>query len=409
MFLALATALALAAPAPGPGPVQTYVELALAHSPRVAAADARAAAAADQIAVARTPPDPVVRVGGYVQSVETRVGPQQARLGVSQALPWPTGLLAAGRAAADQARAADHVADATRRGVAAEVRIAYWTLWEIRTTRALHEQHQALLDGLAEAVRARLEVGRATLAELQQVDLARARLDDDLASLDADEIGAEAALAALLGEAAPSVLTTDDEPAVAPVTDPESLREQADRHPALQARQARADAEGQRARAAGARRLPDLTVSGDWIVTAPPADPSIPDAGKDAVMVGVGVRVPLWQGAHGHQVASARSRAQAEEAAHREARDQLMAQLAQLRAEVDDTARRTQLIADTLLPQADAAYRSLLGEAAAGRAQGAQLLLAQRDLLDLDLQLARSRADHARAWARLAALTGGTP
>ena len=59
-----------------------------------------------------------------------------------------------------------------------------------------------------------------------------------------------------------------------------------------------------------------------------------------------------------------------------------------------------------LLPQAQAAYESVLGSYAVGRSAVAETLLAQRDLLELGIESARARADHQRAWARLDSLVG---
>ncbi|MCA9570044.1 MAG: TolC family protein, partial [Myxococcales bacterium] len=63
----------------------------------------------------------------------------------------------------------------------------------------------------------------------------------------------------------------------------------------------------------------------------------------------------------------------------------------------------------TLLPVAEAAFEALLGELAAGTGGVADVLLAQRDLLDLRVDLVRARADHVRALARLAVAIGSPP
>ena len=57
-------------------------------------------------------------------------------------------------------------------------------------------------------------------------------------------------------------------------------------------------------------------------------------------------------------------------------------------------------------PQADAAYRSLLGTYAAGEAGVAQVLLAQQTVLELRVAHAEAASEHAQAWAALEAQCG---
>jgi hypothetical protein len=60
----------------------------------------------------------------------------------------------------------------------------------------------------------------------------------------------------------------------------------------------------------------------------------------------------------------------------------------------------------TLIPQADAAYSSVLGAYATGRGSVAATLLSQSDLLQLRIELEEIRAEHAAAWARLEEVVG---
>jgi outer membrane protein TolC len=74
--------------------------------------------------------------------------------------------------------------------------------------------------------------------------------------------------------------------------------------------------------------------------------------------------------------------------------------------EVEDTARRLRVVSGALLPQAESAYRSVLGTYAAGKAGVAQVLLAQQTVLELKVAQTEASADHARAWAALESRCG---
>ena len=394
-MFALLLATALAGP---PQQVDDYVQLALSHHPALEAADARADGLDERVHLARALPDPRLSAGFFVQSVETRVGPQQVRLGVQQPLPFPTKLVQSGKAAASEAEAGRLSRDARALEVERDVREAFWTLWEVRELHTLQTEHLVLLEGLAHTVRGHLEVGRASLADVQQVELARFRLGDDLDALVAEERVAEARLIAALGTSPEQLVVS---------ASPEPVRTGAIEgplHPALQALDRQLQAKEHAARAAGADRLPDLTVGLDWIVTGPASMDGVDDSGKDALVAGVGLSVPLWQGNHG--VALARSAEQTVQAERRARLEALQAELAITRTRLDDSARRVETVERTLLPQAEAAYEAVLGELTVGRGSIAEALLAQRALLDLGSRSVRALAENQRQQAHLAALRG---
>ncbi|MEZ4321806.1 MAG: TolC family protein [Myxococcota bacterium] len=400
-----ALAIAFAADASSTGAVDTYVSTALSANPDLAADRAAWQASVERIPGQRTLPEPRISVGGFVQSVETRVGPQQARLGVQQAIPWPSRLVQSGKAASSDAEAAERSMEATERQVRERVELAYWALWQVREQRTLRSEHLTILDGLAATVRGRLEVGQASLADLQQVELSRSRLEDTLASLDAEEAARVAQLRAAVGAGLDGASTTS-QPVLADLPEGE-LSPAA--HPRLRSLDALASSADHRARAASAQRLPDLTVGADWIVTGPARMDGVPDSGKDAVALGVGVMVPLWQGRYAHDVAAARHLEESLQSRRQAREDELQAAVDGAAARVGDSARRVRWVEQTLLPQAQAAYEAVLGEYAVGRAPVSQTLLAQRDLLDLAVDRVAARADHQMQWARLTSLTGIVP
>lgn len=389
------------------GTVESYVAVAVAEHPRIQADRQASDAAEDRIPGQRALPEPRVSVGGFVQSVETRVGPQQVRFGVSQSIPWPTRLVQAGRAATSDAEAAEWLVVSAEREVRERVEMAYWTLWLVRAERALHQDHLAILGGLSSTVRARIEVGAASLADLQQVDLSRSRLEDRIATLDAAETSAVAGLRAAVGLDELALAPTLSVPERADAPDPAALV--AESHPLLRSIEARTDAAEHRGRVAASQRLPDFTVGADWVVTGPARMDGVEDSGKDSVALMVGLRLPLWQGVYAHDVAAAghvesslRERRRAGEVDLQGAIDATVVRLS-------DSARRADLVEQRLLPQAQAAYEAVLGEYAVGRAQVSQTLLAQRDLLELAVEHVEAQADHQMQWARLTSLTGAEP
>jgi outer membrane protein TolC len=261
---------------------------------------------------------------------------------------------------------------------------------------------------LSASVRARISTGAAILADLQQIDLAAAGNEDNIRGMEEAERGAEAQLRAAVGVASAFPVPTPQEPGRTdmPAESSAALASLVRAHPSVESLGFLAEASEATARAEGADRFPSFTLGTDWIITDEAATPGVKDSGQDAVIVGVGIRIPLWQGSYADSVAAAEADSRAQLAEQRALVDRAEAELATTLANLRDAARRVKIYRGTLVPQAEAAYESVLGAYTVGRGTVAQLLLAQRDLLEQRIDLERARADHARTWARLEELVG---
>lgn len=382
------------------------VASALEHGPRSSAAFERWKAAVHGISQARRLPNPRLGFGFFLRSIETRVGPQRGRLGLSQTIPWPGQLSAKASASAAKARAARQTLEAVLLSIRRRVADAYWSLWQLRQARAIHQRHLEVMRGLSETVRARVSTGHAGLADQQQVDVAVARLEDSIWGMRERERVAEARLGSAVGSEGNCQLSDSSEPpnATLPRETDADLEAAARRHPRLQALRQLSQAEEHAAERARADRYPNFSLAAEWIVVG--AGAGVADDGKDALVVGGGIELPLWQSNYGDAEKAARARARAHRADHRGARDQAVAHLRATLSAVRDATRRTRSYRHTLLPQAESAYASVLGAYATGRGGVAQALLSQRDLLELRVELVRARADHARAWSALEDVVG---
>ena len=389
------------------GSLGSYLAFALAQSPQLRASFERWRAAAMKISRARRMPEPVIKYSYFVRSVETRVGPQQHKLSLTQAFPWPTALSAGADAASSAARAAQRHFDAEVLEVQQAVSDAYWRLWLVHEEHRLKQEHDIVLETLAGTVRGRVRTGEASLADLNQVDLGIARHHDHHGAHHEEERVATAELLRAIGATATGQkLSATDSPSEGlPIDDEEALQRDARQHPQIEAADLMASSSEQEVRAEAAERAPSLLAGLDWIVTGKAPTP-VEKSGQDAVIVTAGLSVPLY----GRNYRDALDAARAEAAAHRAdgdaARRAADAQLAGALAAVRDAQRRIKLYRDTLIPQAETTFQSVLGGYQSGRSTVASALLAQRELLELQLELARSRSHHARAWAVLEAVVG---
>lgn len=387
------------------GSLAGYVAHALAHSPELRVAFEEWRAASHGAAAARRFPELMIGYAGCVVGRERCVGPMGQRIGVSQWFPWPTTITRAAHAEAIAAEAAQRRFEAEALAITAEVARAYWQLWMIRRAREVLGDQRQILGSFREALRARVETGGTGLAGLAQVDLLLARLEDRIAAQDPRERSARAELLRRIGEASGEAPTAADPPRVrAPAEPLEALQAAAAAHPRVAASERMAAASGAQERAVAATRAPSFGLGADYIIgreattTAPPA--------MHMLMLSASLRIPVDHRA----IAAARRQTRAREAAFRAVavadRQRALAELERALAELDDAARRVRLYGETLVPQAEAALGSTQGAFQAGQASLSDVLLVERDLLDLELDRLQAQVDHALAWADLEALVG---
>jgi cobalt-zinc-cadmium efflux system outer membrane protein len=390
------------------GTLASYIARALEQSPELRATFEDWRAATFRIAQARRLPEPIFTYAYFVRSVETRVGPQRHKFGISQAFPWPTKLSAGADAASLAARSARQSYEAAALEVARTVAEAYWKLWVIQRTREVEQDQQRLLQQLSASARARVEIGQSSLADLGQIDLSVSRITDVLSGLDEAERVAQAELLRAVGED-PGTATpiANSAPRLMRVAEGATeLRAAALSHPRIQAIGTMAESQQQHARAAGADRYPGFVVGAEYIETGPARMAGVADSGKDPIIVSLAVKLPIWGGVYPDEQDEALAQSAAYRARQGAAQDRAEAALEKALSDVRDSIRRVELYRQTLVPQAQTVFESVLGGYQAGTSTVASTLLAERELLELQLSLFKAQGDYGVALARLEALVG---
>ncbi|MFN2370841.1 MAG: TolC family protein [Candidatus Krumholzibacteriia bacterium] len=401
---------------PGAGAgLQDYLDWAAAHHPALAAGREQAEALRHDAARVGSLPELRLSWGEMVVPVETRVGPQQRVLSVSQAFPWFGTLGRREEAALAAAAAADDGLRARSLAVARDVRAAWYRLGALDQERKLTEATLELATATADWLRAAYAAGTAGYADLLQAQMEQARL----ATLAAGLADRHRPLAAVLDAAAglpvdapapaPRAALPDSAVLAAALAEPAELRAWLRRHnPELAALAARREGSRLTTQAARLAARPNLMLGVDWIMTDRARMPDVQDSGKDPVVARLSVGIPLWGGA----AAESRAAAGRERVADQDLIDrrlQLEARLEQAHYAWRDAGRRLDLHEGELLPRAAQLVETAAAAYAADQAGFGDLLAARRALLALRTDLVQARLDRALALNDLTALVGLPP
>jgi outer membrane protein TolC len=157
---------------------------------------------------------------------------------------------------------------------------------------------------------------------------------------------------------------------------------------------------------AGKAGWPSITLSVERIRTDPALMPDVEGSGKDPVVGGIAVSLPLWRGkiAAGRRAAAARRLAVG--ASRQDLLNRLEARLESALYDHRDAGRKIDLYAGDLIPRARQSLAATEESFRAGSAGFDGLVDAERLLLEFRLNLERARADRAIALAEIELLTG---
>ena len=390
--------------------LDAYLRYGLEHSAALRAAFEEWRAATERAELASTLPDPRLSFVEFIEEVQTRTGPQERRIGISQSFPWPGKLEAKSAVAGHQAEALWYGVESERLRVIAAIEVAYldyaFLARELDTTRRLVE----LLYGLEPVVQSRVRAGAGQGSQLKlQVEVGR--LEDHLASLERRRpvLSAQLAAAMTLKSAARQVLPmpTLIEPASVAIDVQASFELAHANNPELRAHAERMRAARKAEDALGFQRRPEFSVGIDYIQTGNALNAATPGSGDDPVSIGISMTLPIWGSSY--TAADRQARAQFLAASQRftatEAR--IQAELEEQAFQVEDATRRIALYRDALIPRATEALDLTLAAYRNGAASVLDLIDSERALLEFELSFWRACRESLQSQARLKALTGG--
>jgi len=380
-----------------------YFALAVWHSPVLRSAYHHWEAALAAAGYAGAPPDPVLGYMYFVEPVETRVGPQNHRFSLRQRIPWFGTLGARKDREAQAALAAERRFISKQLQLFYKVEAAYANYYYLGQEIELTGENLELLRFWESVARGKYRVALTQHRDVIKAQVELGRLEDRLLTLQKQTAPTAARLRSAVGMTEVVSLPV---PQTLEVTETHVDRDAVlaaalDANPDLQALVHTIEGENAGVRAAGKTQWPGLVLGMDYIATGPAVIPNQLDSGKDAFMVSVGVSVPLWFGANGARKREAEARHRSAEHAYTDARIQLSALVEQSVFEHEDALRKLRLYRDGLVPKAQQSLNASYTAYQAGETDFLNVLDAQRQLLDFQLLLERSRSNLATTRAAL--------
>lgn len=395
---------------------------AVENNPRLKAAWARVEAALDKIPQERSLQDPRVSLGWFAVPAETRVGPQVARLGLTQTIPWIGKLIARGDRAALEAEAEKARYDALRLTIVYDVKRLWYELAALEEAVVVAREAEVLLEHLEGVIHARYVAAMAPMADLLAVQSERDLLRDRIRTLEARRAPVLASLNAALHRPMEMALAaTPDIPLFTLALDEAALVARLEaQSPQLKVFEHLLERERKGETLARLDYIPDFTFGiettitnhwdvyrgvdskGQWMFPTPPPG----DSGKDPVVLSLSFTLPIFNERRQAATREARARQLAAIKDRDGLRDRLAADLSMASFNLDDAARKAALYQDALIPRAVQAFGAAIGAYQAGTGRYAELIMAQRSLLELELSAVQALAAQGQRLAEIESLVG---
>ncbi|MCK4873858.1 MAG: TolC family protein [Phycisphaerales bacterium] len=385
-----------------------YLRYAALRNPGLEAMFQDWKAAAQRMPQVSTLPDPRFTYGYYLGEVQTRVGPMQYSVALSQTFPWFGKLRDREDAAGRRANAAYQRFEAAKLGLFFRVERLYNELFFLKRSIDITSDSIELLQQFERVTRARYRVAETGHADIIKIQVELGILEDRLRQLRDFQAPYTARLNAVLNRPADAALAWPHSVSdrVTDVGNDVLFAVLRERNPRLIALGEEIERERIAAEIARKDGLPDLTVGLAYTVIGERDGVGIPENGDDAIAVTFSVNLPIWREKYDAGVREAIARRLAVSGRRNEATNQLAGDLEEAVFTHRDAKRRVELYRDTLIPKAMESLHASLGSFEQGESDFLDLIDTQRTLLEFQLGLERALVDRATSYARIERLVG---
>lgn len=377
--------------------LESYLSRAQAANPQLKAFRQRYEAATQRIPQASALPDPMFQVTNFVESVQTRTGPQENVFLLSQKIPWFGKLGSREDAASAEAQALWFAYQDQQLILARRVSLAFYEYAYIQDAIRLTRENLDLLQNFEPIVEEKVRAG-ADLNALLRLKVEIGRVDDKAQTLEQKRIAQSARLAELLALPADTIFPFPEwsQPEIVTPDGPSMARAIEANNPELKMLERKIQSAEARRELARLESYPDITLGLNYIQTGEPeVMPNTPDAGQDPWGVTVAVNLPIWFGKYSAAKAEALATQRANEQEWSNRLNQLRSELSTSLALLKDANRQLALYGDELLGLAGQAVENSRSAYESGRTGILEVIDSERSLLDLQLLYHRAAAD---AW-----------
>ena len=384
-----------------------YLVYASINNPALKAKFEQWKMALEQIPQAKALPDPTFTYGYYIQSVETRVGPQRQKFGIMQVFPWLGKIEARTDVASAKAKAARQEFEAEKLKLFEQVKKEFYEFLYLKEAIDIAQQNLDLIKHFEQVALQKYVTSTGTHPDIIRAQIESAKYDEILVSLKELKRPQIAALNTILNRPGDAGLDWPQKPVFVNMNIDTGqlitlLRE---KNPQLAQLGWEIEAARSNVELAKKKFYPDIGVGVDWIQTDNAITSGVKDSGKDAVVLMFSMNLPLWR--DNYKAAERQAKANVRKATQQKinAENTLMAQTVQVLYDIQESQRKIDLNGNILIPKAEQLVNVSESAYKAGTIDFLSLIDSQRMLLKYNLDYQRYITNNQQKLAQLEMLT----
>lgn len=389
--------------------IEHYQQIAAENNAEVRAAFHEYMASLEEPTQVGTLPDPEVAFAYFISPIETRLGPQQARISLTQMFPW-FGTLGDKREMANiRAKAQFETFQEVRNRVFFQTKKALIELYELDRSIEIAEENLTILNSLVEISLRRYETNQATQVDVLRAQIEQEDLNTKLALLRDNQKVLIQKINELLNDSevleiqAPDTLRSD-----VVVSDQQSLkRELIQQNPTLSRLRYKEESSREMRELAIKDGKPSFGLGLDYIFTGERSEmPDLTNNGKDALIARASFRVPLFRNKYNAKVQQAELNIQSAQSQIVSKKNSLETDLEASLRDFYDANRRFELYDQKQIQRVNQALAIMMQAYSADSSDFEEILRMQRKLLDYQLNRIQALADLHTYKAYIGYLTG---
>jgi len=383
------------------------ISQAMERNPDIIAAQNKWLSAQEIIEANRALPDPQFFYTRFVESVETRVGPQRNIYGLTQKIPFYGKRDLEAEIATKEAEALKASYDAVRQEIVRQIKITFYDLFYLSMIIDITHNEEEILKRFEQTAVIKYETGQGSQQNVLKVQVEINRLKEQLLSLVNMKQTTATQLNVLLDR-------SPDHP-LGELVKPEFkdfffIKQQLvtmamENRPELKMGDAWIEKSNSALNLAKKDYYPDLTIGANYIeVDEGPMNVS--DNGKDASNIMLSINIPLWQQKRSSKIESASKMVHAQQHAYQSLLNRMLFEIEDNLFKIQ-TARKTfDLYQDVLIPQAEQSLKSAEAGYITGIGNFLDLLDAERVLLKIHFGYWKAYTDYLKRIADIERAVG---
>ncbi len=239
--------------------------------------------------------DPVLSFGYFIQPVETRVGPQSAKIGLTQMFPWFGTLKSQENSASSFAEAKYQTFLDKQKFLFVEIAESYYPLLELQEQIKLQEENLKILKSYLAIAKSSYSNGKSSMVDILRVEIEIENAKTDLLLLEEEIEPYRVRLSNILNWPNDTLYTINEKFEEIALSKELAEKPLFNEHPTVLALKQQMESAKHQEQAAKKQGAPKIGVGLDYIFIDKSNSINSSDNGKDAIMPMVSVSIPLYR------------------------------------------------------------------------------------------------------------------